>query len=94
MAYLNKLAPDAEPTEYDEDWQHGHSASVARRRLATQIGGGISKPPMTKERYTAGFQGQSMRDRRQMPMFTVKSLEGHVHEECPQHWAAQNRSTR
>ena len=43
---------------------------------------------MTKERYTAGFQGQSMRDRRQMPMFTVKSLEGHVHEECP-HWAAQ-----
>jgi hypothetical protein len=43
---------------------------------------------MTKERYTNGFTGEPHMNRRQMPMFTVKSLEGHVHEDCP-HWAAQ-----
>ena len=86
MAYLNSLPADADPTEGDEDWQHGHTGDTDRRRLST-AGPGILKPPMTKERYSDGFKGQSM-NRRQMPMFTVKSLEGHVHEECP-HWAAQ-----
>ena len=90
MSYLNLLDPDADPSESDEDWQHGHTGEVNRRRLSAngEKGVGIEKPPMTKERYTAGFQGQSLRDRRQMPMFTVKSLEGHVHEDCP-HWADQ-----
>ena len=61
---------------------------VDRRRLSAtgEKLPGILKPPMTKERYTEGFKGESM-NRRQMPMFTVKSLEGHVHEDCP-HWAA------
>ena len=31
MSYLNSLDPNADPSETDEDWQHGHSGAVAPR---------------------------------------------------------------
>jgi len=86
MAYLNTLPADAEPTEADEDWQHGHTGASSRR-LSQTGSAGINKPPMTAERIANGFLPTET-NRRQMPMFTVKSLEGHVHEDCP-HWANQ-----